>query len=370
MKSGAKNLKITAIVAAATMGSGVFALPYVMARAGWLLAIFYFLMFAVVVTAAHVVYLRTLETVNEKERLLGLAKKYLGSAGFWIGFVAIVIGLLLSFTAYLIIGPEFVRLAAPAAPPALALAFFWLLVSVPVFFGDSGAVNMEEIGVSLIACVIIFVFASGHPSHAFAILPIADFHYLFLPVGAILFSLAGWTSIELVYGVRKKTKNSASAWMPFLTGSLLAALLYFLFALGISGSAARITENTISGLLNWPFWKKDIVAIIGLLAVWTASVPVSREIRNALEKDLGWPPVIARAVILGVPLIVVVSGFNDFFAVISIAGGLFLSTQYLLILGVGARVLKFSRLEKIVFSAAAAVFVSAAVYSIYSFIVK
>src|SRR5258708_3740553 len=107
MKKGS-GLKIAAIVAAATVGDGGFALPFVFYQAGWLVGVAYLVVLSAFVITAHVVYLKTLEKVGEKERLLGLSKIYLGSGGFWIGFFAIVLGLLLTLVAYLILGTQFI----------------------------------------------------------------------------------------------------------------------------------------------------------------------------------------------------------------------------------------------------------------------
>jgi len=372
--------KIAAVVAAATIGSGVFALPYVIVRAGWLVVIFYFIAFIAVISAAHALYLKTLQSVGEKERLLGLSRKYLGTAGFWTGFIAIVIGLLLSFAAYLILGPQFVRLVFPAVPPAAALAVFWFIIAVPVFLGDGSAVNLEEFGIFLVSAVIIFVFISGHPLRAFLNVPPANLHYFFLPLGVVLFALAGWTGIEPAYDAsfrkesvlsgKVKPKSGKSVWVAIAFGTVLAAALYFLFAMGILGSAPQVTTDTISGLANWPFWKRDIIAVVGLFAIWTVSVPLTRELRNALEKDLRWNSLFARFAIVGVPLAAVILGFNDFLAVVSVAGGLFLSTQYILIVFIGLRALAFSVAQKIFLAFTAAIFIFAAIYSIYGFVVK
>src|SRR5271170_2025604 len=102
MSPSSKNfLKIAAILAAATIGDGIFALPYVFKESGWLLGLFYLALLTAIVVVAHVVYLKTLEQVDEQERLLGLTKKYLGNWGFAAGFFSIVAGLLLSLVAIL-----------------------------------------------------------------------------------------------------------------------------------------------------------------------------------------------------------------------------------------------------------------------------
>jgi len=373
MNKDREFLKIAAIVAAATIGSGIFALPYIVARAGWLLVFVYFVAFAIVISVAHIIYLRTLRSIHERERLLGLARKYFGETGFWTGFIAIVIGLLLSFTVYLILGPQFVRIISPAITPGVALILFWLVVSVPVFIGDKKVINLEELGIFLVSFVILFVFAFGHPFMAFADVPPVDFHYFFLPIGVILFSLAGWTSIEPVYGIssgKNETKSYRKTWIAIISGTVFAAFLYFLFAMGILGSSPITTGDILSGVFNLPLWERDIVAVIGLFAIWTASMPLSRELRNAFEKDLRWNHSFARFIIVGVPLVAVAFGFNNFLAIMSLTGGLFLSIQYLIILSVGSRALVFSRVQKILLAITASVFVFAAIYSVYSFIVK
>jgi hypothetical protein len=155
----------------------------------------------------------------------------------------------------------------------------------------------------------------------------------------------------------------------FVFGAMLASILYWFFALGILGSVSRATTDTISSVAAWPFWKKDILAIIGLLAIGTVSVPLSREIRGALEKDLGWNSLISRIIIVTLPLVVVLSGFNDFLIIISLAGGIFISAQYILIISVSRRTLQLSRREKVLLDILTVIFICAAIYEIVSFIV-
>ncbi len=370
MKSGMKRyLEIIGVVTAATIGSGIFALPYVIQKSGWLLSLGYFIALVAMVSLAHILYLRTLETVDEKERLLGLARNYFGDIGFWIGFLAIVIGLLLSFVGYLILGEQFVHIIFPGLPLYFALALFWFAVAILVFKSEGRVVVLEMIGVGLIFCAIIFIFISGHPIRAFANMPLVDPKNILLPFGAILFSLAGWTSVEQIYEIRKGHDKIKNIFPLFITGTAFAAVLYWLFALGILGSVSQVTTDTISGVGNWSLWKKDILAIIGLLAVGVVSVPLSREIRGALEKDLKWNSLISRAAIVLLPLFVVLLGFNNFLVVIGVAGGIFLGTQYILIISVGRRTLQLSTREKILLDVLTIIFLCAVIFEIATFIV-
>jgi hypothetical protein len=142
-----------------------------------------------------------------------------------------------------------------------------------------------------------------------------------------------------------------------------------MFAAGILGSSSIITPDTASGLAAWPFWKKELLAIMGLVAVGTVYIPISREIRNSLEKDLHWNTIISRGTIIFLPPILIALGLNDFLAVVGLVGGLFLSTQYLLIVSVGRRALTLGPVKKFFLDLAALIFILAAVYAVYHFVV-
>ncbi|HVN26519.1 MAG TPA: hypothetical protein VMT99_02600 [Candidatus Paceibacterota bacterium] len=364
--------EIAGIVAAATVGDGVFALPYVFFQAGWLVSLAYLAVLAVLVSVAHVVYLKTLEGEGEKKRLLGLARDRFGAPGFWIGFVAIVIGLLLTLLAYLVLGAQFIRLAVPQATFAYAFTGFWIFISCIALASDREIRELELVGIACTSFIILIIFVSAWPNVVFRGVAAVNGANLFLPFGAVLFSLAGWTSIEPAYEARKRHDRTRSPWRALAGGTLFAALLYAMFAAGIIGSSggAAIAPDTASGLAGWPLWKKDMLAALGLLAVATVYLPISREIKNALEKDLRWPPVLSRGILVFVPPLLVLAGFNNFLSIVGLVGGGFLSLQYLIIVSVGRHSLRLRPAVKFLLDAVAALFIVAAVYSVYSFIVR
>jgi amino acid permease len=372
MKQSSQFFEIAGIVAAATVGDGVFALPYVFYTAGWLLGIFYLAILATFIITAHVIYLKTLDAGDEKKRLLGLAKKYFGMIGFWVGFLAIVIGLLLTLVAYLILGTQFIHLALPMVHLRYAFVVFWLLISIVALMGDKGVRALELFGIGCTSLIIIIIFISAWPNILFSGAPAINWQNIFLPFGAVLFSLSGWTSIEPAFEARKNHGRSKTKapWRALAFGTVFAALLYAMFASGIIGSTSMITPDTASGLASWPIWKKDLLAALGLIAVATVYLPISREIKNALEKDLHWPKGSSRPLVVLVPPALILLGLNNFLAVVGLVGGAFLSTQYLLIISVGRRALKLGSVQKVLLDIVALVFVIAAVYSIYQFIVR
>jgi amino acid permease len=375
MRARDGSWKIPAIIIAATIGDGIFALPFVFSQAGWLLSAFYLVFLAVLLIGTQAVYLKTLEQVGEKERLLGLARKYLGEGGFWVGFVAIVAGLLLSFVIFLVLGAQFLQLLVPALSHWPALAIIWVILAVPALLSNRRVVPLEIGSVILVACLIVFVFLSSRSATALPAvlqtLPTVNPQDFFLPFGVILFSLAGWTGIEPVYeSLRGASARKRIPWGLLAAGTIGAAVLYAMFALGILGSAPHLTMNTVSGLATWPAWKKDLIALLGLFAIVTCSMPISHEIRNALEKDLRWNRAASGLVVVGLPLAAVLLGFTNFLVIVGLAGGLFISTQYFLMIAVARRALKLPPAVESLLDIAAAIFILAAVYEVLTFVVK
>ncbi len=364
-----RSLEMIGAIVAATVGSGVFALPYIIQKSGWLLSLGYFIALISVVAIAHILYLRTIETAYEKKRLLGLAREHFGAAGFWTGFSAIIIGLLLGFVGYLVLGEQFIRIIFPGIPSFVALMIFWIIIAVLIFKSEGSAAILEVAGVSLIFCAILFIFLSGDPAHISFQAPLVSVKYFFLPFGAVLFSLAGWTSVEQIYEIRRRGGKRKKDYLFFIFGAAFAGLLYWMFSLGVLNSVPQAAADTISGIGGWPIWKKDILAIVGLLAMGVVAIPLSREIRGALEKDLRWNHWLSRSLIAIIPLAVVLLGFNNFLVVVSLAGGIFLSAQYILIISVGRRALPLSFREKKLLDFLVVVFVCFAIYEIASFIV-
>jgi hypothetical protein len=376
MKLNRHFLKTVLIISAATLGSGMFALPYIIASSGWLLIVFYFLVFTIIVASTHFIYFKTLESVEAKERLLGLTKKYFGNIGFLIGFLTIVVGLLLSFTIYLLLGSQFINIIFPFLPYSICLILLWLVISIPIFLGDKKIMSLEELGVFFVSSTILIVFLSSKPDLVFQSIQLFNSNRFFSPIGIVLFSLAGWTSVESVYllsikrklSLGEKTKSIKRMWFAFTLGTAFSGLLYFFFSIGFLGSSSSLfASGNISDLSNWPLWKRDLVALIGLLSIWTVSMPLGRELRNSFEKDLKWNHILSRLLIIGIPILIVISGFNNFVVVMGIAGGFFIGSQYILILSVGIKALQFSKLQYFFISLIMALFIFTVVYSFLNF---
>lgn len=329
----------TGVVLGTTIGAGVFALPHIISSSGLLVGAAYLLVIGFGISFAHVVYIDVLEkSGNEKGAdLLGLARTHFGKWGFGIGLAAILTGLMLAMVVYLILAVDFIDLIWPTNP-AVALIVFWAAASLPLLIKERRFLTMETIGALTMALIIAGIFILP-PDFAERSVGLWTGKNIFLPFGPVLFSLAAWTAIEPVFRLSRKS-SARGVKAGLFAGTMLAVLLYVFFVLGIFSSAAEIAPNTLDGLKNWPQAHLATLGLLGLFALWTSYVPAALEVKNSLTQDLGWRKKTAWLTVIFLPLLLVALGLNDFLLAVSVAGGVFVSLQYLMILALGRRVLK------------------------------
>lgn len=355
------------LLAATTIGAGMFSLPYIFKESGWLAGIFYLLLFGGILIFVHYLYWLSLARVKEKSRLLGLVRERLGNAAFYAAIISVIIGLFLTLVVYLILAQQFSRLIMPESASNFGVVLFWLAASLPFLLKLPRLVMAEFFGTLLMVSAVLFVFATGNGGFS-GIAPI-KVENIFLPFGAILFSLAGWTAIEPMFEWQKRNSDSKPL-SKLVLGTLLSSAVYLLFVFGILGFNGAISPDTLSGLSSWPLWKLQLLGWLGIFTIWTSYVPISLEIKNELEKDLRLPAAFGLAAVIVLPLLLFLSGFFNFLGAISLVGGVFLALQYVFIILVSKKILALSGSKKFFANLLIPVFLTAVVYEIYYFAVK
>ena len=363
------TLRIVGVLVATTIGAGVFSLPAIFERAGWLAGFGYFVVLGSLLAWAHLLYWRVLERQEKPLALAELADRFLGRATSRIGAAVVLLGLFFALVVYLILGRSFFAALFPI-PGIWALALFWVLGSVPIVMKLPRMVSLEAGGVVVMAVIMLFVFFSAaHPGAMFE-RPVLRTEELFLPFGPVLFSFAAWTAVLPMYRAwREGGEKKGSPRRIVALGTFVSGLLYLLFILGIFGSAeGAVPAESLGSALGWTPWKVGLLFVFGLFALWTSYVPIALEIRQTFRDDFGWTNARAVLVTVCVPLILVALGFTDFLKVIGLAGGVFTGLQYVLIVAVALRALSLKRPERMLAYAATALFLLAAAYEIYYYV--
>ncbi len=330
------NLIIEASVLAGTIiGAGMFALPYLFSRIGYLAGFVFLVLVALVYYFIHLRYAEVIKNEPRKHYFLFLAKKYLGADGHLLARWVILGELLFIQIAYLIIGPSLLSLISGINLIA-ALLIFWAAGSLAIFLKNKEIGLLEVLGaVSLVAVtILILLFAQNDLN-----VPAFDFSSTeswFLAFAPLIFSMAGRPAIPKVVQMHKKHRGKHSLAAVILLGTSLPVLVYMVFALGMLKLSPQVSVDSLSNLnLLSPvmmFW----VGLVGLIAVFTSYLIIGRNFFDVLNDELK-EKFHSAAIAMFLPLILVLIGVGSFLAVIGVAGGMFLALDAVLVNLIWAR---------------------------------
>lgn len=350
-------------IAGTTIGAGIFALPYLLSVAGLIPTIGFGIGLSAVVIYAHTLYWRVLREAPSDTHLLELARDHLGPVAARGTYVATILGLALTVTAYLVLGTTFVESLTGMAH-AYATLLFWALCSIPLAFRLRRFIR-AELFMTAIMCVLIILLVLTVPIRLSAF-PLISWEHLLLPFGPLLFALAGWTAVEPALAAVRRERGHR---IPTLAlGTVSVAFLYLLFALAFGSAGHPVTPDTLSGVLHLPQWQVGALLIVGLLAILTSYLPMNLALKNAMRQGLGWKRPQAFTVALFLPYFLVLAGFNSFLTGIELVGGVFLAAQYVAILQVSRKALHLKGAHLIAVNLLSTLFVLAALLHVLSFV--
>lgn len=307
------------------IGAGIFGVPYVVERSGFLPAIFYFLVLGGAVILLHLFFGEVALRTEKKARLIGYCQMYLGNPGKIAATFSTLFGIVGALLAYIIVGGSFLHILLGGLVGISATWFsvlLWALLSLFIVRGIQLIAKAEFIMniALLVAVVTIFFFAAPHVEISnFSLL---DLENIFLPYGVILFALAGWAAIPEIADFFKKRKDKRNLDNLIVAAGIITTLLYFAFSLFVVGVSGEGTSpDALQGLI--PFLGKGIVslgAVFGLIAIAASFLVLGNYLKNSLRYDFKLPYLPSAVVAVGAPLALFLLGFREFIVVLGLVG--------------------------------------------------
>lgn len=350
-----KNVILPASLLAGTIiGAGVFALPYTFEKAGILTGLFYLIIFSAVFTLIHLMYADIILRTKENRRFFGYAEIYLGDWGKWPAILITIIGMIFILTVYLILSVSFLNLILQnlVLPDIYKILIFWLFGSLAVFMGINRLAITEFLITFGIAAIILIIFGYGFSNLEQAVsMPYFNLKYLFLPYGAVLFSLAGRTAIPALLGYfRNNNQPQLKARVPIILGSLAPALIYSIFVLGILSLSETISQDSISGLIGrLPSLILGLLGGLGLISLWSSYIVIGRDVKKSFEHDFNFPQAFSGLIIVLSPLFLYFWGFQNFLKLVGLIGGVFIGLESIFIVLMWLKARKSGNEERGVF---------------------
>ena len=158
-----KNLfYATATLIGAIVGVGIFGVPYVVAKAGFLIGLLFLFGLGGVALLLHLFYGEIVLRTPGKHRYVGYAGIYLGQWGKrLITFTSVFIfyGALL---AYIIVAGKFLGTIFGGSDFIWSLTFF-IICSLAIFFGLRAGAKIEILMSLFLIAVVVFIFVNGWP---------------------------------------------------------------------------------------------------------------------------------------------------------------------------------------------------------------
>ncbi len=339
----------TGLLAATIIGAGIFALPYTFEKAGIITGLFYLVIFAGVFTLIHLMYADVIIKTEGFHRFVGYAEIYLGNIGKWLTVSVTVIGMIFVLVIYLILSISFINLIVSDQAiinDFYKLLIFWVLASLPIFLKIDRLALSELLVAFFIILIILIIFGCGLENliQGASLTPF-NLSYLFFPYGAVLFALSGRVAIPSVINYfRKDNQPLSRAKIPIILGTIIPAIVYFLFVLALIGlSGDNVSQDSISGLgVNLPFWILSLLGTLGIISIWSTYIVISRDIERGLEYDFHLSKPLANIFVIFLPIFLYLAGFQNFLNLVIFIGGIFIGLEGILIVLIWSQSLKKS----------------------------
>lgn len=311
----------TATLLSTMIGAGIFGIPYVVSKAGFLTGLLLIILIGLAVTFLYVFLGEVVLRTKGKHQLTGYARKYLGKWGSRLMAFSMVVGISGALFAYLIGVGNSLSAIFGGNSFYYSLGFFIVMAVLLHFglktFGDSEmAINFFVFMAVGILCLFSFHrIDTGNLIH----FNISRFFY---PYGVILFAFLGASAIPLMKEELKKDRKLLRRYI--ITGGLIAILVYILFTFVVVGvSGDKTTQVATVGLGR--IVGEHVLIIGNLFAVLTMSTSflalgmALKEVFNydyKINKNISW------GLMLAIPAVffVLLRGIATFSNILNING--------------------------------------------------
>lgn len=324
-----KLLMATATLVGTIIGAGILAIPYVIAKSGFLygLIIVFLIGLAFLVLNLYTgeIVLRT----KGQHQLTGYCEKYLGRWGKYLMAFSMVFGLYGALIAYLIgEGQALKTIFGTGHPLVYSLAFF-VVVSVIICLGVKATGKAEMIFISLLILLVVLigVFSFRHLNLSY----FTSFNplYFFLPYGVILFAFMGTVAIPEMQEVLEENKKLMKK--AIIIGSLTPIIIYLVFSFVIVGLVGLdnfevLSPNERIATVALSVYSHPVLGILAnclaVLTMFTSFLTIGIALTEMYNYDFKISRKLALALTLLVPLFFLLANLTTFIAVIGVAGAI------------------------------------------------
>ena len=322
MKKDTRNfLEATATLIGCIIGAGIFGIPYVVVRSGFLTSLIDFLIVGIAILMIHLYIGEITLRTKGKHQLTGFAEKYLGKNGKALMLFAMLSGNYGALIAYMIGEGKAIK-AIFGIPEIYGTLIFFVGMAILVWFGLK-VIRKWELYLSALMIFVVMVICFiclGKINLQNLMVFKPGFESLFVPYGVLLFACVGTVAIpDLEVEVRENKKLLKRA---IIVGTIIPLLIYLFFGFCVVGVTGSLTTEVATVGLGKAIGTYMVLLgnIFAIFAMATSFLVLALGLKWVFRYDYKFGNFNSWALTCFIPLIVVLSKITTFVKTISIAG--------------------------------------------------
>ena len=315
-----------ATVVGTIIGAGIFGIPYVVAKAGFLTGAIVIFVLGFVVLMLYLYLGEIVLRTKGKHQLTGYCEKYLGKWGKRVMFFSMIFGIYGALIAYLI-GEGAALSTIFGGQPTIYSLIFFVVASTLLYFGLEALEKSELVSVFIVLIIVatIIIFTAPHVNTQNLIA--FDITKFFVPFGVVLFAYLGLIAVPEANEILEKDKGRMKKVL--FIGVVIPIIVYFIFTLVVVGSIgldrfemlgenqrmATIALGEVIGTKLFIF-----ANIFAIFAMFTSFIAIGYALKEMFMYDYNLSKTTSWALTCFVPLVIALSGFTNFIQAINISG--------------------------------------------------
>lgn len=325
MKNKGNFWGATAILMGNVIGAGIFGLPYVIAKAGFITGLIHLIVLGLAAWILALAYGEVVLRTQEKHQLPGYVGMYLGRKAKRVELISLIFGINGALLAYVLIAGDFLSTVFSPLVSWSGFSWGWIFLAigaVGIFSGLKIIARVEIVMTILLIVAMLIVAFFGLPHFSLANLTPIDFNNAFLPFGVAMFALIGSPAIpslvNMMVGRKEKVKKAINV------GMFIPQIIYFLFVLIVVGACGAATSaDALTGLGQKVGEMAAYIGMVfGVLSMATSFLVLGLVLQEIYRLDYHLPRFWAWFLALAVPAIIFSLQSASFIAVIALVGSI------------------------------------------------
>ncbi len=274
-----KYIEATSVLVGTCVGAGVLGIPYVTAKSGFFITLFYLVLLGGIILLVNLYLGETALRTKRDHQLTGYAKKYLGKKWGKLMNFALLFGIYASIVAYLVgVGNSVSFLIFGTLKYSVLFGvLFGIFMSYLFWKGTKSLKKYEKYAVFVVLLLLGLIFFLFIGKVDYINLGYNNLSNFLLPFGVILFALGSETAIPVVSLVLKKEKTLMKKII--VSSSVISFILYLIFTFIVVGFKGTATPEIATFALGAVF------VTLGIFTMFTSHFSLGNALEETFEFD-------------------------------------------------------------------------------------